>query len=143
MDTLKKAIPQPTLKSVIEDFWNTDNFISNSFLASKTYPTVNIVDQKDGYHLEVSAPGFKKEDFHVSLENGLLVISAESSKENKEENENYLRKEFSTSSFSRSFRLPDDITMDRIKASYEHGLLNISIVKTPSQEKEVREIKIE
>jgi len=61
---------------------------------------------------------------------GDLVITAEHRIEKKEENENYLRKEFSTSSFTRSFNLPDNIALNQIKANYKDGLLHIAIKKT-------------
>lgn len=143
MKTLEKINTFPSLKSIVEDFWNTDGFLSQSLFSKSMYPTVNIIDKDKAYELKVSAPGFKKEDFKVANENGLLTISAEKSSEHTEEKENYLRKEFSTSSFSRSFRLPDNISEDQIKATYQDGLLNISLTKANPQKGEVKEIKID
>lgn len=142
MKTLEKINPLTSLKSIIEDFWNTDGFFHQPIFANN-YPTVNILDKNGTYEVKVSAPGFKKEDFKVAVENGLLTITAETSAEKKEEKENYVRKEFSTSSFSRSFRMPDNITQDQIKANYEDGLLNINIAKADSDKTEIKEIKID
>ncbi|MDR6697945.1 HSP20 family protein [Chryseobacterium ginsenosidimutans] len=102
----------------------------------------NIIDKNGVYKIKVSAPGFKKKDFKVSVEDGSLIISAETGAEKKEEKENYVRKEFSASSFVRSFRLPDSISLGHIKANYKGGLLNITISKTNLDKKEVKEIKI-
>ncbi|MBW8362672.1 MAG: Hsp20/alpha crystallin family protein [Kaistella sp.] len=143
MKTLEKINPFPSFKSLIEDFWNADGFPNPSLLGKSMYPTVNIIDKDDTYELTVSAPGFKKDDFKVAIDNGLLTISAETSSETKEEKKNYLRKEFSTSSFTRSFRLPDNITDEQIKANYQDGILNIGMHKLPSEKKEIKEIKIE
>lgn len=143
MKTLEKINTIPSLKSIIEDFWNIDGFLTNSIFANNMYPTVNIIDKDGTYELKISAPGFKKEDFKLASENGLLTISAETSSENKEEQENYLRKEFSISSFSRSFRLPENITEDQIKANYQDGLLSIHIAKNNLEKKQIKEIKID
>src|SRR6185312_6641905 len=108
MSTLvkSKANGFPSLRSVMEDFWNTDKFFDKSLFGVETLPAVNIKDAKNHYEVEVAAPGFNKEDFKITTENGLLTISAETSSEKKEEKENYTRKEFSCSSFVRTFTLP-------------------------------------
>ncbi|MCS3869378.1 HSP20 family protein [Chryseobacterium ginsenosidimutans] len=142
MKTLEKTNPanqSQSLESLVEDFWKNDNIVNQSV---KAEPTVNIIDKNGIYKLKVSAPGFKKKDFKVAVEDGALIISAETSAEKKEEKENYVRKEFSASSFARSFRLPDNITLGHIKANYKGGLLNITINKTNLDKKEVKEIKI-
>jgi len=65
---------------MMEDFWNNDNFFKPSFFNNhELLPAVNIRDTAKGYELEVAAPGFKKEDFKITTENGLLTISAETS----------------------------------------------------------------
>ncbi|TXF79010.1 Hsp20/alpha crystallin family protein [Chryseobacterium sp.] len=143
MKTLEKISTFPSFKNLIEDFWNTDGFPSPLFQGKHQYPTVNIIDKDDSYELTVSAPGFKKDDFKVNIDNGLLTISAETSSEKKEEKKNYLRKEFSTSSFTRSFRLPDNIRDEQIKANYQDGILNIGMNKVHSEKREIKEIKID
>lgn len=143
MNTLQKTNTLPSLKSIIENFWTADGFLSQPIFASSMYPTANIIEKDNTYELTLSAPGFKKNDFKIENENGQLTITAETSSENKEEKENYLRKEFSTSSFSLSFRLPDNITEDQIKANYEDGLLRIHIIKNLVEKKVAKEIKID
>ncbi|AZA77095.1 Hsp20/alpha crystallin family protein [Chryseobacterium joostei] len=138
MKTLEKTTQSPMAR-VIEDFWNKDGFLDESM---KMEPTINIIDRNGVYKVRVSAPGFKKKDFKVAAEDGSLIISAEKRIEKKEEKENFVRKEFSASSFSRSFRLPENITLGHIKANYKNGLLNITISKTNLDKREVKEIKI-
>ncbi|CAD0218216.1 Hsp20/alpha crystallin family protein [Chryseobacterium sp. JV274] len=138
MKTLEKTTQSPMAR-VIEDFWNKDGFLDESM---KMEPTINIIDRNGVYKVRVSAPGFKKKDFKVAVEDGSLIISAEKRIEKKEEKENFVRKEFSASSFSRSFRLPENITLGHIKANYKNGLLNITISKTNLDKREVKEIKI-
>lgn len=71
----------------------------------------------------------KKEDFHVSLKDHLLTISPESKSENTEEDDNFSRREFSYSSFNRSFTLPESVDQDSIAANYADGLLTLTIPK--------------
>ena len=85
MSNLVKTNRFPSLGSMMEDFWNTDRFFDQPFFNGEALPAVNIRDTKNNYELEVAAPGFKKEDFKVTTENGLLIISAETSAEEKEE----------------------------------------------------------
>jgi HSP20 family protein len=139
MKNLAKTNTFPTLRSVMEDFFNTDYF-NKPITTAEFLPAVNIRDEDGSYELEMSAPGFKKEDFKITSENGLLSISGEMSSENQEEKKNYTRKEFSSSSFLRSFSLPENIEEDEVKASYENGLLKISLkksLKSPPNRKEI------
>jgi HSP20 family protein len=130
MSTLVKTNGVPSLKSMMEDFWNTDRFFEKPFFTAETLPAVNIRETKNNFELEVAVPGFKKDDFKITTENGLLTISAETSAEEKEEKENYTRREFSCSSFARTFSLPDNVVEDHINANYHDGLLKIELKKS-------------
>lgn len=143
MRTLVKSNQFPSFRSMMEDFWNTDGFFNKPIFDNGFLPAVNIRDKKDSYELEVSAPGFKKEDFKVSTDDGMLIISAETSSENEEENDSYTRKEFSRSSFSRSFNLPENVLEEDIKARYNDGLLQIALRKTEPGKRTGKQIAID
>lgn len=143
MKTLVKTNPFPSLRSMMEDFWNVDNFFSKPMFDGSLLPAVNVRDRKDSYELELSAPGFKKDDFNVTIENGMLTISAETADESEEEKEDYTRKEFSRSSFQRTFTLPDNVNDGQIKANYKDGLLHLSLKKSEKALKEVKKVKID
>lgn len=142
MTTLVKSNNFPSLRSVMEDFFNTDVF-NKPFTNTELLPAVNIRDEEDRYELEMSAPGFKKGDFKITSEDGLLTISAETSTEHKEEKKNYTRKEFSSSSFSRSFSLPDNIEDDHVKANYQDGLLKVTLKKSNKSLHNKKEISVD
>ncbi|MNL58527.1 putative Hsp20 family chaperone [compost metagenome] len=110
---------------------------------TESLPAVNIRDEENSYELEMSAPGFNKEDFKITSEDGLLTISAETSSEHREEKKNYTRKEFASSSFSRSFSLPDNIEEEDVKASYKNGLLKLSLKKSFKALHNKKEISID
>ncbi len=94
-----------------------------------TAPAVNIKDNVDGFELELAIPGGKKEDFKIAVENDILTISSEAKSENKEEKENYTRKEFSYTSFKRAFTLPETVNGSKIDAKYEDGVLRLVLPK--------------
>jgi len=106
-----------------EWFDNDNNFLSRQ----SRMPSVNITENKDQYNVSLAVPGMKKDDFKIDVEGNILTISCEKD-ETKEENEKrYTRKEYSYSSFSRSFTLPDEVNREKIDARYEEGLLKISL----------------
>jgi HSP20 family protein len=142
MSTLVKSNGIPSLRSMVEDFWNTDRFFDKSIFAAETLPAVNIRETKNHYKLDVSAPGFKKDEFKITTEDGVLTISAETSAEKNEEKENYTRKEFSSSSFTRTFNLPDNVVEDDINANYQDGLLKIELKKSNKKLAAKKEIKV-
>lgn len=143
MSNLVKSHRSPSLRTMMEDFWNTDRFFDNAFADGNFLPAVNIRDAKNSYKVDVAAPGFKKDDFKITTEDGLLTISAETSREEKEEKDNYTRREFSSSSFNRTFSLPDNIDEDHISANYQNGLLEIELKKTGKAAVAKKEIKVD
>lgn len=107
-------------------------------------PSVNVAENDKEWQIELSAPGFSKEDFKINLEKEVLTISAEHKTEAQKEEKNYTRREFSYGSFSRSFRIKENtVDTEKIGAAYENGILNISLPKKVVEpEKTAKEIKI-
>ena len=82
--------------------------------------------------IEVAAPGMKREDFHVELDNHVLTISSEreAGRENADKDGPYTRREFSYEAFQRSFALPENkVEGDKISAHYKDGILYITVPK--------------
>ncbi|SFU02069.1 HSP20 family protein [Algoriphagus locisalis] len=105
---------------------------------SNALPRVNISETGSDFRVEMAVPGMKKEDFRVELDNNTLVIKAETSQnqeDNYEEQLGYTRREFSYSSFSRSFYLPNTVDSDRIEGKYEDGILRLVIPKREEAKK--------
>ena len=107
--------------------WNNSNF-SNT---GTTLPAVNVKETPESFVVEMAAPGMRKEDFKVELNNNVLTISSEQKNEHEEkENDKYTRKEFSYQSFQRSFQLSREaVDADNIQAKYENGVLHLTIPK--------------
>ncbi len=92
-------------------------------------PRVNIHETKDAFHLELVAPGLKKEDFKVTLEKGILSISYDKPAQAEQADYKTIRREFTTTGFKRSFNVDDQINHDGIQAKYENGILTLLLPK--------------
>lgn len=129
---------------MVDEFFGKD-FLSN-FLDTQTgisMPSVNIVEGKDDFRIEVAAPGLEKKDFKINLENNVLTISSEKEMKEEKADDKYMRREFSYSSFQRSFSLPNTVDAEKINANYKDGVLNLVIPKKEeAKEKPARSIKI-
>lgn len=125
----------PALPSLIEDFFTRD-WMDSSLpgwrFGNATMPSVNIAETNEEYLIDVAAPGMKREDFKVELDNDVLTISSEVQSENEEKDSktNFTRREFNYQSFQRSFTLPEDkVKGEDITARYSDGILHITIPK--------------
>lgn len=143
MNTLMKTSTMPTFRSLLEDFWNTENLFDLSLLRKDSLPAVNIKENDQSFELEVAAPGYEKKDFKIDVQDGILNICAEKSEEKAEEDTNYTRKEFSYSSFNRSFTLPENVNSEKVQAKYENGLLYLTLKKAEVKEAKKNLIPIE
>jgi HSP20 family protein len=131
--TLVKANKNGDLfPSLMSDFFDTDRFLSPRWLEREfenTVPSVNIRENGKEFFIDLAAPGFRKSDFQVTVENNVLTISAEREEEKTDDKEHFTRKEFSYNSFSRSFTLPPSVNAEKVDAKYADGLLKLSLPK--------------
>jgi len=102
----------------------------------------NVSENENEYLVEISAPGLKKEDIKIELENDVLKISSSVEDKKEEKNENYYRREFYKSSFERSFAIPKGVNKDEISATMNDGILIVEIPKTKEEKKENIKITI-
>lgn len=132
------------LKPFFSDFFDVDDFFKRSGgeLMTFKFPAVNISENEKDFMVEMAVPGFKKDDFKIKVENDVLTIEAEKKEEKVEEDKNYTRKEYSHESFSRSFRLPENVKDDMIMAAYEEGMLKLTLPKSNVEVKAKKEIKV-
>ena len=130
-----------TLPTLIEDFfkpWN-DLFETGGQFLNRTLklPAVNINETKDDFTISFAIPGMKKEDFTIDLDGNMLTVSSEKEESREEKEKRYTRKEFNYSSFSRSFTLPDEVSKDKIQASYTDGVLELMLPKKEEAKKAI------
>lgn len=126
------------------DFFDIDLWGNRPANKASSFPAVNICEDDKNFMVDVVAPGFKKEDFKINMQDEILTISAESKQESKEgSGKEYSRREYSYSSFTRSFQLPENAKAESIGARYEDGVLKINIPKTEHKPKASKQINIE
>jgi HSP20 family protein len=111
--------------------WLNDEFIGLPTIehSLKTLPPVNLIESKESYTIELSVPGFNKDDFKIELDNFNLSVSLEKDN-NLDDTNHYNKREFNYSSFKRSFKLAKFSDIKKINASYVNGILSIQIAKT-------------
>lgn len=122
------------LTNLFDDVFTRDLMnwgLANNSTTNTTIPAVNIRETAEAFEVEMAAPGMKKEDFKIELDNNQLTIASESEAEREQkEGERYTRREFSYRSFQRTFTLPKEVVdVDQINARYEHGVLRLVIPK--------------
>jgi len=105
------------------------DFDSDLFNTGSSIPPANISETKGSFLVDLSVPGMTKEDFKVDVENNILTISSEKKEEKTDNDKNFKRREFSYSSFSRSFTLPENVDENNISAKYNNGVLHLTIPK--------------
>ena len=103
-------------------------------------PVVDIKEDKDEFVVSAELPGMKKEDVHITFNNGNLAIEGERKKEQEEKDANYHRVERSYGKFYRSFQLPSGIQANKILADFKDGILKITLPK--SEEVKPKEIEV-
>ncbi|SDS19304.1 heat shock protein Hsp20 [Polaribacter sp. KT25b] len=125
----------------LENLISTDFFDNDEFFGSKLWnkkldePALNIKETDDAFEVELAAPGFEKKDFDVTINEGCLNISAESSKSKEEKEDNYTRKEFSYNSFEKRLKLPDSVKEEDVMAKYKDGVLSFNLLKKEDSKK--------
>jgi HSP20 family protein len=129
----------PGFNDVFDSIFN-DTFFNDRMVAR--VPAANISESENNYHVELAAPGLKKEEFKLNLDRNNLTISVEQPLDQLDNQRNYSKREYSYSSFVRSFTLPDSADHSQIEASYNDGILRINIAKREEAKAVRRQIEI-
>jgi len=143
--TLVKFNPEKRNGSLMPFTDVFDSILNDTFFNDRLVtrvPAANISETEDHYHVELAAPGLQKSDFKISLDRNVLNISVEQQNENSNFQKNYSKREFSYSSFVRSFTLPESANAEQIDATYVDGVLKIDIAKREEAKAVRRQIEI-
>lgn len=128
------------LPEVFNDFFYNNNMPKTN----ATAPAINVLENENEYIVELAAPGLRKDDFDISINNdGDLVIKMEKKNEVKDEKAHYLRREFAYSKYEQTLILPDDVNKDEVGARMSDGVLNITLPKlNKTVQKVARQIEV-
>lgn len=132
---------RPTEKEIFNHFNKTFRNSHVSFQSSRIInPVVNVKETDKDFELDLVVAGLNKDDFNLALNENILTISYKQNKDQNENKEKYIRREFIHHSFKRSFTLPETVNKDEIVGRYEAGILTVTL---PKKEVELtKEIKI-
>lgn len=113
------------------NLWDTDFFDDFFGIDAVAAPAMNVVEKKGEFDVDLSVPGFDKKDITIEVDKNVLTISAQNKTENEEKDneDRVIRQEFFSSSFERSFVLPENIDTAHISAKQDKGVLRISLPK--------------
>ena len=117
-------------------------FFSMASPSNRTFPKINIREFDTKYVVEVATPGFKKEDIVAYFKDGCLHITSEDTKREVEVKNHYVHKEISNRSFHRIIPFSEEINNDKVEATYNNGILFITIKKKTSKKEKSKTIKI-
>ncbi len=145
METQGLTRSKQNLPLEFNDFFKPWNewFINDTILTRAiSVPAVNITEHKSEYNVSLAVPGMKKSDFKIDIEDNMLTITSEKEENKEEKDKKFTRKEYSYSSFSRSFSLPENIRINDIEAKYEDGVLSITLPKKVASDKNKHKSKV-
>jgi HSP20 family protein len=146
MSSLIRFQPAVTTLSDLFEQALSGNFFSrwNRELDERCYPNVDIIEGKEDYLIKADMPGLDRKDIKVEVENGVLTLSGEKKEEKIEgDKDHYYHLERSYGSFSRSFKLPENVTSEHVDAKYTNGVLEIFLKKTEVTKPKAIEVKVD
>ncbi len=130
----------------LDRFFDTDRFFG--FPQAKwgqptVLPKVNVIEENEAFYLDAETPGMTEKDVSVEFHDGVLTLKGQREQNSKTDKDDYHIREFSKESFSRSFRLSDQIDPEKVGARMEHGVLKVTLPKAGQTKSKKIEIKVE
>ncbi|MBB6610664.1 Hsp20/alpha crystallin family protein [Pontibacter sp. Tf4] len=130
--------------SDIDRMFDNDMFLMPMrFGKGNNMPAANMRETEKEYAVDLAVPGMDRNDFTIEVDENMLSVSCQKEEDIKDEKDNYSRREYNYSSFSRTFRLPEAIVADKIKAQYDKGVLHITVPKAEQKEQRRKRINVE
>jgi HSP20 family protein len=117
-----------------------DGASQDESLTSSFAPAVDVYEDEHKVTLKIEVPGIEEKDIDVRIENNTLTVHGERKIEKEEKEENYRRVERRYGSFTRTFNLPQTVETENVSATYDKGVLKISLPK--KAEAKPKQIKV-
>lgn len=106
-------------------------------------PSMDVVEDKDHFSIQLEMPGMDEKDIHLSIADNVLTISGEKSISKKNKHKKYVSREISYGKYERSISLPSSVNVDEVKANFKKGMLWVQLPKKEEATSGSRDIKIE
>ncbi|HYL99738.1 MAG TPA: Hsp20/alpha crystallin family protein [Blastocatellia bacterium] len=117
-------------------------FVREPFSLKAWTPSCDVYETNNEIVVKAELPGVKKENVHIAVENGMLIITGERKLEEEIKKENYQRIELNYGEFSRSFVLPTGVEIPKIAAAFTDGLLTVTLPKLEEAKRKAIEVKV-
>ena len=112
-------------------------------LAGEVSPSMDIYEEGGDIVVKAEIPGMKKEEIHIDINEKTVTVSGEKKKEEKVERKDYYRHERSYGSFTRTYALPAEVAMEKARATFKEGVLEVRVPKTEGEKKKGKTVPIE
>ena len=113
----------------LNDFWSPEVARDDGLLAG---PVADVSETEDAYRITVELPGFARDAVKVTVEDGILTVSAEKKRADEAADARYFRRERSFGRVERRFSFTSEIQTDKVAAAYQNGVLEIAVPKAES-----------
>ncbi len=124
------------------DFFGDEDWFLPVFSKKSSEPDMDVYETDKEVIAEVSLPNIDPKNIKVSAENGVLRIKGDMKDEKEEKEKNYWKKEIRKGAFERAVKLPSSVDESKADASYEKGVLKVTLPKTEPKGKKAKEIKV-
>jgi HSP20 family protein len=118
-----------------EPFWRRQ-------MAGHNEPAIDVAERDDKYEVSIELPGVEEKDIQLKLANGVLVVRGEKHGEHEEKRKDYVLSERTYGTFQRSLRAPEGVDPDRVEASFDNGVLTVTLPKTSEARQREKRIPI-
>ena len=139
-------LPTITRRSYKPFLWSglfDDDFFPVLSQRNTSMPAVNIKEDDKNFVLDLAVPGIDKKDLKIEINEDVITVASESKDEKETNTDDYKRREFSYTSFCRSFYLPENVNKEKIEANYKDGILTVMLPKDTEEKNKIsRQIKI-
>lgn len=144
MNSLLKYEPKNSLSQIFEDFFNEAGYEAiDRHISDGNWPKVDIAENDSNYLLKADLPGMERNDYKITVENGILRIEGEKKEEHREKKGSYYHFERTYGKFSRSFVLPEEVDGERIEAKMEKGVLELILPKNEKSKPKMIQITVQ
>src|SRR3982074_3600335 len=131
---------QDRMNRLFRESYNNEAGRDDSLTTSSFAPAVDVYEDEHNVTLKIEVPGIDEKDIDIRVENNLLTVHGERKIEKEEKEENYRRVERQYGSFTRTFTLPNTVDTENVQASYDKGVLKITLPK--KAEAKPKQIKV-
>jgi HSP20 family protein len=125
------------LDNIFEAFFNRPNRSPGTSVECSTVPLANVRRADNGYEIAIAAPGFSRSDFSVNVDNRTLTIASKKEEAQESKSDIYTSREYSYSTFSRSWSVPETVDVESIDARYDAGILYVTVPTTDMRSQQV------